>query len=191
MRELALHFLDLARNSIEAQATRLEIEISEDPSGGRLRFEIRDNGVGMAPEVLARATDPFFTSRQTRRVGLGLALMRATCERCEGGMQIESRLGEGTVVRGDLLRSHIDCPPLGDMGAVIQCLVCESDRVALLYNHRVGQKVFALDTRTLGQELGVAKLTDPRSLCLVREHVNRRLQQLRGEAGANGPPAAS
>ena len=180
MRELALHFLDLARNSIEAGATRVELEISEDPGEGRLRFELRDNGVGMAPAAAARATDPFFTSRQTRRVGLGLALMRATCERCEGGMQVSSRPGEGTTVRGDLRSDHIDCPPLGDMGAVVQCLACESDRVALLYKHRLGEKVFTLDTRTLSQELGVAKLSDPRALCLLREHVNRRLQQLRG-----------
>lgn len=178
MRELALHFLDLARNSIEAGASVVELEIVEQPAEDRLSFRVTDNGHGMEEEVAEHAADAFFTTRTTRRFGLGLALLKGTCELCGGELEICSKLGQGTTVRGQLQLSCVDRPPVGDMGAVVQCLACEGDRVALVYRHQVGEQCFELDTRDVSCPLGIGRLTDPRVLCWLADHVNQELRQL-------------
>lgn len=178
MRELALHFLDLTRNSIEAGADLIELEISETTACDRLVFVLRDNGRGMDPEVAEHATDAFFTTRTTRRFGLGLALLKGTCQLCEGDLAVQSELGQGTTVRGSLRPGHWDCPPLGDMGAVVQCLALESDRVTFVYHHEVDGVAFHLDTREIACPLGTGSLTDPRVLCWLADHVNNALEAL-------------
>lgn len=178
MRELALHFLDLARNSIEAGASLIELEISEQPAADRLTFQVTDNGHGMDEEVAEHAADAFFTTRTTRRFGLGLALLKGTCELCGGELEIRSKLGKGTTVRGHLQLGCVDRPPVGDMGAVVQCLALESDRVTLVYRHQVGERSFALDTRDVSCPLGIGRLTDPRVLCWLADYVNDQLRQL-------------
>lgn len=178
MRELSLHFLDLTRNAIEAGANRVELEIREDPASGRMAFLVRDNGRGMAAEVAAHATDAFFTTRTTRRFGLGLALLEGTCRQCDGELRVESVLGQGTTVRGTLNYRHLDCPPLGNMGAVVQCLALEGNRVAFVYRHVVADREFVLDTREIACPLGTGELTDPRVLCWLADHVNAALQAL-------------
>jgi anti-sigma regulatory factor (Ser/Thr protein kinase) len=171
MRELALHILDVTRNAIEAGATAIELTVVEDRQGNRLEFTIQDNGPGMAPEHVAQAADPFYTTRTTRRVGLGLALLSAACERSGGELQISSRPGAGTTVRGCLQLAHIDRPPLGDMGKVIQALACEADHTSFRYRHRTDRRVFEIDTGELQRELGDVPVTDPRVLCWLGEFV--------------------
>lgn len=178
MRELALHFLDLVRNSVEAGASVVDLKIIEEAATGLFTFELRDDGRGMDETALARAADPFFTSRTTRRVGMGLALMRATCERCAGELTVSSAPGEGTVVKGHLLTSHLDCPPLGDMGAVAQSMACEAETVEFAYRHQVDKNVFVLDTRRIKAKLGTRTLGAAEVLCWIREHVNEELRRL-------------
>jgi len=180
MRELSLHLLDVTRNYIEAGANSVELRVIEAEAGDLLRFSISDDGPGMSPECAAAAMDPFFTTRRSRRVGMGLSLLRATCERCEGGLELRSTPGHGTEVIGYLQADHIDCQPLGDMGAVIQCLALESDRVRIRYHHQVGRKVFALDTGNTAPPPGTKRLTEPAALCWLARHVNESLRKLHG-----------
>ena len=178
MRELALHILDLARNSIEAGATRLHLTVTEDPETDRLEITVADNGKGMEEATRAQVTSAFFTTRDSRRWGLGLPLFEAACERCGGAVEISSQPGEGTVVRGELRLGHLDRAPLGDMGAVIQALALESGQMALRYEHRVGEQSFVLDTGELQRELGEAPLSDPQVLVWLAEHVRKGLQEI-------------
>lgn len=178
MRELSLHILDIIRNSIESGATELHLEIEEDPAADRLTISLRDNGRGMSPQELEKACDPFHTSRTTRRVGLGLPLFSATCRRCEGDLVIESIPGTGTTVCCTMQLNHIDRPPLGDMGAVLQSLGCEADHVALFYIHKVGDEMFQLDTCYLQTDLGPGALSTPVTLLWLRRHVNEALKEL-------------
>ncbi len=113
MKELSLHLLDLIENSVEAGAHRLDISIEEDPVADRLLLTVRDDGRGMTPEMAAAAADPFVTSRTTRSVGLGLALLSAAAEQAGGRMTIRSSPGEGTEVRVEFQLSHLDRAPLG------------------------------------------------------------------------------
>lgn len=182
MRELSLHILDLARNSLEAGATELTIVLAEDPGEDMLRVMVQDNGRGMDKETLRRATDAFYTSRSTRRQGLGLPLFQAMCERCAGSMEIQSAPGEGTTVRAQIRLSHLDRPPLGDMGGVMQALACEAERVRVVYRHETPEGVFEFDTVGLQRELGEVKVTDPTVLHWIGEHVRRGLRDLGSRA---------
>jgi len=182
MREMALHILDVARNSIEAGATDLQLTVIEDGSTDRLEFELRDNGPGLGPDALGRVTDAFYTTRTTRRVGLGLALLQATCDRCEGNLLVASEQGHGTTVHGVLRLGHVDRPPLGDMGGAIQALVCEAARTHLRYRHVVDGHAFELDTRALQGELGEVPLSHPTVLDWVGDHVNAALREVGSRA---------
>jgi len=171
MRELSLHILDIARNSIEAGATALHLSIVEQRDRDTLELTVRDNGRGMDDETTRRAADPFYTTRESRKVGLGLSLLEATCERCGGSLEIRSRPGEGTEVRGTMQLAHLDRPPLGDMGKVIQALACEAQRTSVRYRHQADGKRFEIDTVELQKELGEVPVTDPRVLCWLAEYV--------------------
>ncbi|MBP1599784.1 MAG: putative metal-dependent phosphoesterase, family, partial [Acidobacteria bacterium] len=111
MEDLSLHILDIAQNSIEAGATEVEIDLTESPKEDHLEIEVRDNGRGMDPETAARATDPFFTSRTTRRVGLGLPLLAEAARAAGGSLTLESRPGKGSRVRAVFRHGHIDRAP--------------------------------------------------------------------------------
>jgi hypothetical protein len=125
-----------------------------------------------------RVTDAFFTTRRTRRMGLGLPLFAATCERCGGKLQITSQPGTGTTVRGVMQAGHLDRPPLGDLGAVLQALALESGRTAVRYEHAVGRRSFCVDTAELQKELGEAPLTSPDALVWLREYVQENLKEI-------------
>ncbi len=119
MEELALHILDIAENSIAAGARHVDIRVSEDLAADRLTVEIRDNGRGMAEQVLRRAADPFFTTKGTRPVGLGLSLLEQAARAAGGSLRIQSRPGAGATVTAEFRHSHPDRQPLGDVAATL------------------------------------------------------------------------
>ncbi len=162
MRELSHHVLDLLENALAAGATRVDLTIIEDTRKDILTIEIRDNGRGMDAEMQKRALDPFFTTRATRHVGLGLPLLQAAAERCNGGLSLNSAPGQGTVVRAWFQHSHIDRAPLGDMAStILGALLADYGSWDLVYVHRVNDKTFELDTRQVRQELGEIPLSHP------------------------------
>lgn len=182
MRDLALHILDLARNSLEAGASLICVSIREDPHADILEIVIEDDGAGMDPQDAKRALDAAFTTRTTRRWGLGLPLFRATCQRSGGELSIASAPGRGTTVRAVLRLSHPDRPPLGDLGAVVQALACETPRAALHFRHEVSGRAFTMDTRELQSELQDVPLTHPGVLHWLRGHVNSELKEVGSKA---------
>lgn len=118
------------------QAKRLDITLTEE--GETITLSIRDDGTGMAPELLARVSDPFTTTRTTRAMGLGLPLLRLAAEQTGGSLSIESTLGVGTAVTAVFVASHIDCPPVGDMAGTITLLIQGAPELELHYTHRGG-----------------------------------------------------
>jgi anti-sigma regulatory factor (Ser/Thr protein kinase) len=182
MRELALHILDLARNSLEAGASVVFVGIREDPHADALEIVVRDDGAGMAPEDAQRALDAAYTTRSTRRWGLGLPLFRATCERSGGDLSITSAPGQGTEVHAVMRLSHLDRPPLGDLGAVVQALACEAPRADICLRLEVNGSAFELDTRKLQSELQDVPVTHPDVLHWLRGHVNCGLKEVGSRA---------
>ena len=153
MKELSLHMLDIAQNSISAGASRIALTVEEE--GGRIRLVVTDDGRGMSPEFLAAAADPFTTTRTTRKVGLGLPLLRMAAEQTGGGVEIESALGVGTTVSAVFFSGHIDCPPLGDMASTAALLIQGlPEGTDLVYTHRRGGAAFRVDTTQLREILG-------------------------------------
>ena len=163
MRELSLHILDLLQNSLEAGATRLDLYIEEDLAADRLSIEVRDNGRGMTPEVARQAMSPFFTTRTTRHVGLGLPLLAAAAERCEGELNLDSEPGTGTEVSVAFRRSHVDRAPLGNMAGTLLAFLLGGDGrpLRLCYRHRVGDEAFEFDSAVIQAEVGGLPLSYP------------------------------
>ena len=176
---MSLHILDVLENSIEAGATRVELRIEEDLEADRLTIEIIDNGKGMDEETLARALDPFFTTRQTRHVGLGLPLFAAAAERCNGELRIESQVGQGTRVVATFQHSHIDRAPLGDVKSTLLAFLMSARPVDLHYIHRVDRRTFEFDTVELRAKLEGVPLIHP----AVRHWLARFIAE--GETGLN------
>ena len=178
MREIALHILDVAENGITAGAGVIEIEVVEARRGNLLTVVIRDNGSGIPHDMIAKVTDPFVTSRTTRRVGLGLSLFRMASIQCEGDFSVESEPGRGTSVSATFLFDHIDRAPVGDMASTVTTLIAGNPGVEFVYTHRVDDEEFVFDTREIREELDGPSLSDPRVLTLLNETIREALARL-------------
>lgn len=154
MLELSEHVLDLIYNSIEAGARRVEVCVTEDTREDRLFIEIRDDGRGMSAEQAQQALDPFFTTRTTRKVGLGLPLLAENARACDGGVKIESEPGRGTTVSVSFRHSHVDRQPLGDMATTLMVALTGTPDVEIAYRHEVDGRVFAFDSRGIREAAG-------------------------------------
>ncbi len=165
MREIALHIMDIAENGIGAGADCIQIVVNEARKENRLKIELSDNGSGIPPDMLTKVTDPFVTSRTTRRVGLGLSLLKAAAERCEGNFVIESEVGKGTRVSAAFRYDHIDRAPIGDMAGSVPLLIISHPKIAFVYVHIIDGREFVLDTRIYfspgRKEQDAPSLTDP------------------------------
>lgn len=171
LRELALHILDLAENSLNADATLVTLDVIEDTSADRLTIRIADNGRGMDAESAQRATDPFFTTRTTRRVGLGLPFLKQATELCNGAMTIDSEPGRGTIVTATFQHSHINRMPLGDLPNTILGLVIGNPRCDFVYRHAKDDRQFEFDTRPIKAELGEVALSEPDVIAYLRREI--------------------
>lgn len=161
MRELALHILDVLENAIEAGATRIDLTIREDTAQDLVTIEVADNGRGMDEQMVRRISDPFFTTRTTRHVGLGIPLFRAAARRCNGDLTIASQPGIGTRLTATFQRSHIDRAPLGDMRGTLLAVLLSERRVDIRYQHHVDDRTFAFDTAEMRAALQGIPLSHP------------------------------
>lgn len=182
MRELALHLLDIAENSVSAKADMIQIIVEEDHAADRLRMSVIDNGAGMSPEMVARVTDPFVTSRTTRKVGLGIPLLKAAAEACNGGLTIQSRQGEGTCVRVEFQQSHIDRMPLGNLASTMLTLVVGSPEVHWILRYNVDGSEFVFDDQPVKEAIDGIPLSDPTVLGYLRDTLETGINSLNGNA---------
>ncbi|MBR6110306.1 MAG: sensor histidine kinase [Clostridia bacterium] len=173
MKELSLNILDIAQNSIHAEASFVQILLTETDES--LKLEIRDDGRGMSEEFLSRVTDPFSTTRTTRKVGLGLPLLKLAAEQTGGYMQITSRERalypdtHGTEVTAFFYKNHLDFTPLGDVISTVVSLVQGSPEVDFLFMHEMPDRTVEIDTRMLREVLGDdVPLSDPEVLMWIR-----------------------
>lgn len=178
MREIALHLLDIAENSVAAGATRVEIEVNEDPVRDRLKIVAQDNGRGMDETTAAQVVDPFYTSRTTRKVGLGLPLFKAAAETCNGWLRLTSKVGAGTRVEVEFQRSHIDRMPLGDLAATTLQLVIGHPEVNWVLHYTVGDRSFTFDDAPIKAELEGVPLTEPAVLGFLREMLEEGIKNV-------------
>ena len=154
MRELSLNILDIAKNSISAGASLITIEVSENTTDNTLLIGIYDNGKGMSEEQVKSVIDPFFTTRTTRKVGMGIPLFKMAAEQTGGSLEIKSELGVGTEVKAYFKTDSVDFTPLGDVASTIQMLITMNTDRDFVYKHSVNEKEFVCDTREIKEILG-------------------------------------
>lgn len=181
MKELSLNVLDITHNSITAGAKQIDLTL--ELTADRIVIRIRDNGCGMDEKMLASVTDPFTTTRTTRRVGMGIPLFKLAAEQSEGFLDIKSRKNEGTEVTAVFNKNHIDCPPLGDMAATVAMLMAavpeDSD---LNYRFETEKGGFSLGTAELREALGGdISLGEPEVQQWIAEHIREQEQSILAE----------
>lgn len=178
MKDLSLHILDVTQNSISAGAKNIVLTIEEDSKADKLSIFIQDDGSGIAPDVLERVTDPYYTSRTTRKVGLGLPLFKQNAEMSAGSFQISSEVGKGTLVKAMFGLSHLDRPPLGDMPGVVMILVGSNPDLEFYYKHTKDGNEYVFDTREVKEILDGMPLNDPAVIRHLKEMIKENLMEL-------------
>lgn len=169
MRELALHILDIAENSISAGASCIKIIINENISEDILKIIIEDNGKGMDEVTLRRIVDPFVTSRTTRKVGLGIPFFKAAAEACEGTFNITSQPGKGTNVTAVFKHSHIDRMPLGDVVNTLMTLIIGTPDIHWIFEYQMNEQIFIFDDEPIKAVLDGLSLTEPAVMKFIRQ----------------------
>ena len=182
MRELSLNILDIAQNSITAGASLITIEIAEDTATKTLIIGIYDNGKGMSEEQVRSVIDPFFTTRTTRKVGMGIPLFKMAAEQTGGSLQIKSKLGVGTEVRATFKTDSVDFTPLGDVAATVQMLISMNTDRDFIYRRSVDGRDFTLDTREVKEILGDVPLDAYEVSQWLIEFINENTHELYGGA---------
>lgn len=149
MEDLSLHILDIVENSIRAYAKKIEIKIIEEKKKDLLTIEIIDDGKGMDEKTLKNVLDPFFTTKNTRKVGLGLSLLAQSAEESGGSIEIESKPGQGTKVKATFGYSHIDRKPLGDVHESLKVLITANPDINFIYEYQKDGAGYRLDTKEI------------------------------------------
>lgn len=179
MKELALNVLDLTQNSISAHATLIELEVCEDTAADLLRITLADNGCGMTEDQVKRVMDPFYTTRTTRKVGLGVPFFKMAAEMAGGSLSINSEVGKGTKLTATFVLSNVDRMPIGDMEGVVRDLIYMNPDIDFTYRRRIDSKEFFLDTRELKKILGEVPLNSPDVSQWMAEYLKEQIESIK------------
>lgn len=179
MKTLALHILDITENSVAAGASLIEVEILDSLSKNQYQVTIRDNGKGIDKEMLKTVTDPYTTSRTTRKVGLGIPLFKQNAEQTGGGFAIKSEVGKGTEVVATFTHKNIDRPPLGDIAGTIVMLAANDREIEIIYTHKTDTDTFSFDTKDVKEALDGMSLSSPKVINWLKEMINENLTEIK------------
>ena len=180
MQELSLNILDIAQNSVKAGATLVTIAVTAQSIANRLEIVIEDNGCGMDELQVKRVTDPFYTTRTTRKVGLGIPFFKMAAEMAGGGLALFSEPGKGTVVKAWFELDNIDRMPMGALGETVTSLIQCSPTVDFVLRYRVDDRQFVADTREFKAILESDGLGDPPVLLFIRQYLDENIETVNG-----------
>ena len=178
MRELSLNILDIAQNSIVAGASLTEILVKEDTVRNELLIGIYDNGKGMTEEQVRNVQNPFFTTRTTRKVGMGIPLFKMAAEQTGGSFTITSQVGVGTKVEALFKTDSIDFTPLGDMASTISTIVCMNEDKDFIYTRKVDDREFKFSSADIKTILEGVPLSEPSVINWVEGYISEQTEQL-------------
>jgi hypothetical protein len=173
-----MHILDIAENSVAAQAEHVFIRIEENSKQDIVVIEIEDDGIGMDENIQKRALDPFSTTKPEKKVGLGLSLLADAARKTGGNLELFSSPGRGTRVRASFGLSHVDRQPFGDMVETIVLLVIGNPHVEFTYRHTRDEKFFFWSTDDIRTNFGEISRSTPEVVDFIRENVNTGLQEI-------------
>lgn len=175
---LSLNILDIVQNSVRAKASEVFIGIRELISEDLYEIKVRDNGTGISKEILAGVTDPFVTTRTTRKTGFGLPLLKYHANLAGGDLKIESTEGKGTEVKASFTLSHIDRQPLGDIAGVVTILIAANPKISFIYSHLTDKGEYSFSSEETKEYLEVDALNDNGLLRNIREMINVNLTDI-------------
>ena len=181
MTELSLNILDIAENSVKAGASLTEMRVEVMSDRNLLEIIIRDNGCGMTKEQVQKVIDPFYTTRTTRKVGLGVPFFKESAEAAGGSFSIKSKVGVGTTVNACYELYHIDRMPMGDLTATIHTLVTMHEDIDFLFTYKVDENEFVLDTGELKEILGGISFKEYEVSNYIKEYLKENITSVTGE----------
>jgi anti-sigma regulatory factor (Ser/Thr protein kinase) len=175
MEDLSLHVLDIAENSITAGASKIQITIREEIKKNLLRIEIIDNGRGMDETEIKKALDPFFTTKTTRHVGLGISLLAQSARESMGNISVKSKKGEGTTITADFQYDHIDRKPLGDIEKTLIVLIAGNPEIDVEFEHRRDTHEYRIDTTEIKKTLKGIPINHPIVIKYIKDSIKKWL----------------
>ena len=183
MKELSLNILDIAMNSVKAGAENIAIALDETPT--QLTITITDDGCGMSEEVVRRLSDPFYTTRTTRKVGMGVPFYLLAAEQTGGSVRIDSVPApdprHGTVITAVFCTDHIDSTPLGDIISTVTTLIHGYPDIDLTFTHTFPDHEVALSTRQIKEMLGDIPINSLEILNWIRDFLEEQYHQSQKE----------
>ena len=182
MRELSLNVMDVAQNSVRADADLVRITVTESANDDNLTIRIADNGCGMTQEQVQQVIDPFFTTRTTRKVGLGVPLFKLSAEQTGGSFDIQSEKNVGTTTTATYVPSHMDMTPLGDINSTVKILIQCNPDIDFVFTHSTDNGSFTLDTRELREVLEGVSLDTPDVLEWIADYLEENTRNIYGGA---------
>lgn len=177
MTEISLNILDVAENSTRAEASLVSISVDVSTEDDYLKVIIEDDGCGMSEEQVKKVTDPFFTTRTTRKVGLGVPFFKMAAESSGGSFDIVSEVGTGTRVTAVFGFSNIDRMPLGDISSTIHNLIVYHPETDFCFRYNVDGREFTLDTREMKEILGGVPLDTPEISAYIKEYLEENKKE--------------
>lgn len=178
MKTLSLHLFEITSNAVFYGANELEIIVKDSPKENIYSFEVKDNGSGIREENIEKVTDAFFTSRSSRKVGLGLALTKQKAQQCKGDLEIESCYGKGTKVRFWFVHNNIDRPPLGEIEEVIVMSATMKENINLKYKHITDKGEYVFDTKEIRKVLDEVEISNIKIIKALKEMIKTNLEEI-------------
>ena len=175
MAEICDHIMDIAINSITAEAKKIDIFIVQDKKQDLLTVRVVDNGKGMTEEISEKVQDPFFSTKTSRKIGLGIPLFKGTAEHCGGDFYLKSKLGEGTEIFASFALSHPDLPPLGNLKDTILVLIISNPEVNFSFSYTINGKNFTLNTKEIKAQLGDVPISHPEVIKFIGQYLDENL----------------
>lgn len=176
-----MHMMEIIMNSIHADSKNIEIEIEDSREKNLIEMSVRDDGRGMTKEFLCKVVDPFMTTRETRKVGMGVSFMKGLTEMCDGSFDIESKAGEGTLLKASVRRDNIDVPPMGDLGEMMMQCIMADEKIDFVFSYKTDSDEFIFRTDEVKKELDGVSLLEPEILMWIKAYINEGIVRTKEE----------
>lgn len=176
MKDLSMHIMDILQNSTRAKAKLITLEVLLDSAQDTLTLIFKDDGCGMDEETVRKVVNPFFTTRTTRKVGLGLPLLKQNTEQTGGSMNIISKVGEGTTVTAVFGLTHLDTPPMGDLAGTVVLTISANPEIKFIFHYKRDDEVdYVLDTDEVYEVLDGMSINDPDVIASLKEMIEENI----------------
>lgn len=172
-----MHIMDILQNSTRAGATEVTLEVIENPAADTLTIRFIDNGCGMDAETVQKVINPFFTTRTTRKVGLGLPLLKQNTEQTGGSLNIQSEKGKGTTVTAVFGLTHLDRPPMGDLAGTVVLTASAYPDIRFIFHYKNDKVDYVFDTKEVNEALDGISIQEPEVIEYLKEMIESNISE--------------